>query len=254
MKIGAQLFTVRDYATDLEGFSETLKRVADIGYTTVQVSGTCPFEAEWLKEELDKNGLRCVLTHTKPAAMLEDPIKVCRDHDVFGCRNIGLGMMPHIKNGIDEAYEAFIRDFSPVMKAFAENGHKFFYHNHHWEFSKDKNGKLLLDRMCEDFSPDLLGITFDTYWAQYGGADPAERLSRLKGRVECIHLKDLAIVNGEQHMAVVGEGNINFERVFAVADSVGVEYMLVEQDNCYGEDPFECLRRSYEYLRSQGFN
>lgn len=57
MKIGAQLYTVRNYTQNLEDFSETLKKVADIGYTTVQVSGTCAYEADWLKEQLDKTGL-----------------------------------------------------------------------------------------------------------------------------------------------------------------------------------------------------
>ena len=37
MKIGAQLFTVHDITKTLEDFSETLKKVADIGYTSVQV-------------------------------------------------------------------------------------------------------------------------------------------------------------------------------------------------------------------------
>ena len=54
-------------------------------------------------------------------------------------------------------------------------------------------------------------------------------------------------------MAVVGEGNINFDRVFTCAEKAGTKYMLVEQDDCNGEDPFECLKRSYEYLKSRGF-
>ena len=52
---------------------------------------------------------------------------------------------------------------------------------------------------------------------------------------------------------MVGEGNINFERVFEKAEAGGTKYMLVEQDDCYGEDPFDCLRRSYLYLRANGF-
>jgi len=54
-------------------------------------------------------------------------------------------------------------------------------------------------------------------------------------------------------MQAVGEGNINFDRVFAKAEAGGTEYMLVEQDDCNGEDPFDCLRRSYEYLKACGF-
>ena len=54
MKIGAQMYTVREFAKNLDDFSETLKKIADIGYTTVQVSGTCPYEAEWLRENSRK--------------------------------------------------------------------------------------------------------------------------------------------------------------------------------------------------------
>ena len=54
-------------------------------------------------------------------------------------------------------------------------------------------------------------------------------------------------------MAVVGEGNINFDQVFMAAEKAGTKYMLVEQDECYGEDPFECLTRSYKNMKAMGF-
>jgi sugar phosphate isomerase/epimerase len=54
-------------------------------------------------------------------------------------------------------------------------------------------------------------------------------------------------------MAVIGEGNINFDRVFYSAEKAGTEFMLVEQDDCNRENPFDCLRRSYEFLKSRGF-
>ena len=43
MKIGAQLYTLHTLTQTLDGFSDALKRVADIGYTSVQVSGTCDY-------------------------------------------------------------------------------------------------------------------------------------------------------------------------------------------------------------------
>ena len=57
MEIGAQFYTVRESCKTLDGFAETLKKVADIGYKNVQISGTCPYEAEWLKEQLQKLSL-----------------------------------------------------------------------------------------------------------------------------------------------------------------------------------------------------
>ena len=61
MQIGAQFYTVREFCKDLNGLSESLKKVADIGYKTVQISGVCGYEAEWMKEELRKNGLTAML-------------------------------------------------------------------------------------------------------------------------------------------------------------------------------------------------
>jgi sugar phosphate isomerase/epimerase len=253
MVIGAQLFTVRDFAKDLDSFAETLKKVADIGYKIVQVSGTCDFEAEWLRGELEKNGLSCVLTHTKPAEIIENTETVCKNHDVFGCKNIGLGAMPGGGKVTDEIYEKFVSDFKPAAEIMKANGHKLFYHNHAFEFTRSADGKLFMDKILEEFSPELLGVTFDTYWAQFAGADVSDWLLKLRGRVECVHLKDMvATFNNKNRMAPVGHGNMNFEKIIAVAETAGAEYLLVEQDDCYEENPFDCLKKSYDYLTALG--
>ena len=106
---------------------------------------------------------------------------------------------------------------------------------------------------CEAIPAELMGITFDTYWAQFAGADPAKVLLDLKGRVECIHLKDMCATerNGNR-MAPVGHGNMDFERILVSAEKAGSQYLLVEQDDCYGEDPFACMKKSFAYLQSLG--
>ncbi len=251
MKLGAQLFTVRSFCKTAEGIRETLKRVADIGYTMVQVSGVCEYDPHWMAESLRENGLKCVLTHTAPDKILADPAGVCRDHEVFECRRIGIGMMPK-GDFSPEAYAAFVNGFLPVARTLKEKGCKLYYHNHYHEFWRRENGERILEQMLRDFPTDLLGITFDTYWAQYAGADPARWIEKLAGRMECIHLKDLAMVEKEQRMAAVGSGNMNFESILQAAERAETKYLLVEQDDCYGEDPFECLKRSYAYLTSLG--
>ncbi len=251
MKLGAQLFTVRSFCKTTDGISETLKRVADIGYTTVQVSGMCEYDPQWMAQQLQKNGLKCVLTHTAPDKILADPAGVCRDHKLFDCHRIGVGMMPKADYS-PEAYAAFVNGFLQAAKILKENGCKLYYHNHYHEFWKRENGVRILEQMLADFSEDLLGITFDTYWAQYAGADPAEWIERLSGRMECIHLKDLAMVEKEQRMAAVGSGNMNFPAILKAAERAKTKYLLVEQDDCYGEDPFVCLKKSYDYLTSLG--
>ena len=246
MRIGAQLFTVRDFCQTLDGLAETLRRVADIGYRYVQVSGSCPYEGAWLREQLDKNGLTCVLTHTPADRLQNDLSKVLSDHAAFGCKHIGLGWYPFDEK---QGYEEFLRVYGPVARGIRDGGGYFMYHNHDQEFKK-LDGKLILERLAEDIPAEDMGVTLDTFWVQAGGGDPAQWLERLSGRVPCIHLKDYAY---GRKMAVVGEGNINFDRVFEKAEAAGTQYMLVEQDDCNGEDPFDCLKRSYDYLTARGF-
>lgn len=245
MEIGAQFFTIRDFCKNLDDFEESLKKVADIGYKYVQISGTCEYTAEWLDEKLKENGLKCVLTHIPADKLTADTKKVCEDHTKFGCNYVGLGYYNFAENSL----ESFYSKYKDIVKTIAENGKYFMYHNHDGEFAKI-DGKLVLDHLAEYFSPEEFGFTLDTFWIQAGGGDPGYWIEKFSGRVPCIHLKDFAY---GRTMAVVGEGNINFDRVFEKAEQAGTKYMLVEQDNCNGEDPFDCLKRSYDYLTAKGF-
>ncbi len=247
MIIGAQFYTLRNFCKTLDDFSETLKKVADIGYTSVQVSGTCAYEPEWLRDQLKANGLKCAVTHIPGDKLKADPVKVAHDHDIFDCEYVGLGCYNFAAE--DATTEKFTEEYLPVAKAIHSAGKYFMYHNHDAEF-KWENGKTILANIAEKFSPELMGFTLDTFWVQAGGGDPAAWIDELSGRVPCIHLKDYSY---GRKMAVIGEGNINFDRVFKSAEKAGTKYMLVEQDECYGEDPFDCLARSYKYLSSLGF-
>ena len=247
MILDAQLYTVSSFCKDLNSFSESLKKIADIGYTTVQVSGVCDYEPKWLRDELNKNGFKCVLTH-KPIDALKNAKKTCEEHRIYGCKNIGLGFYGFNGEKPEWTFDGFMETFPAITKAIKENGGYFMYHNHEQEFMKI-GGKTILQKIAEEFPADELGFTLDTYWVQAGGANPADYIEMLSGRVPCIHLKDFAY---GKKMAVIGEGNINFDKVISAAEKAGTEYLLVEQDDCYGEDPFDCLKRSYNYLKAMG--
>ena len=249
MQIGAQFYTLREHCKTLDDFALSLRKVADMGYRTVQISGTCAFDPAWLREQLASNGLRCVITHTPADRLQADPAQVAADHETFGCEHVGLGWYAFNQEKENETYEHFMQTYLPVAKELHRHGKLFMYHNHDQEFQR-LGGKLVLERLMEDVPAELMGFTLDTFWVQAGGGDPAQWLEKLAGRIPCIHLKDYAY---GRKMAVVGEGNINFDRVFEKAEAGGTKYMLVEQDDCNGEDPFDCLRRSYCYLKAQGF-
>lgn len=248
MQVGAQFYTIREFCKTPEDLALSLKKVADIGYRTVQISGTCPYDPKWLKQQLDLNGLKCIITHTDAKRMVAEPEAVAKDHDALDCKYVGLGSYSFNPDK-GHSFEDFIEKYVPTAQKLKECGKYFMYHNHAHEF-KRLDGKLIFDRIAETVPADILGFTLDTYWVQVGGGDPAQWLEKLAGRIPVIHLKDYA---WGQQMAVVGEGNINFDRVFEKAEAGGTMYMMVEQDNCNGEDPFDCLKRSYQFLKANGF-
>jgi len=254
MKIGAQLYTLHNQTKSLEELSECLKKVADIGYTSVQVSGTCAYEAEWLRDELKKDGLTCDLTHYNMERMYKDTDKVIEEHKIFGCKYIGIGSMPNIfKDDVTkQTWYDFTEKYLPAAKKMAKAGCYFMYHNHAKEF-ETIDGENCMEYLMKAFAPDEMGFTLDTHWVKAGGCDPCEWLKKLEGRLPCIHFKDLVTMpDGTRRFAPVGHGELDFEAIIKTAVDGGTEFAFVEQDDCYGEDPFVCLKKSYDYLKAQG--
>ena len=249
MKVGAQLYTLREYCKTTDGLAQTLKRVADIGYTTVQISGTCKYEPKWLDIQLKANSLTCALTHYDSERIAKDTMSVIAEHDIFKCNYIGIGSMP---GGVSEqSIKNFVLNYKDASQKIKNSGKLFCYHNHAKEFKKH-DGKLYIEKLAEDFADDEMGFTLDTYWIKYAGYDPCEWIEKLKGRVPCLHLKDMAKKLFFRTMASVGSGIMDFDRILSSAQKAQSEYLLVEQDFCYGKDPFECLKKSYEWLKSRG--
>ena len=261
MKIGAQLYTVHNHTQTLEDFSATLKKVADIGYKTVQVSGTCPYDPEWLRDELTKNNLECVLTHINPQRILDEGAdKIVADHKIFGCHNIGIGSLPKYVEGNGwsvEDYSIFREKFIPIAKRMRDLGATLHYHNHFQEFQNAFAEKNLLDRMLEDFPEGSLNITLDLGWAGWAGQDVVKLIEKYNGYLSRIHLKDYmepipaGIDENLAYLRPIYEGVLDYDAYIKALSKTDCEYMLVEQDNSYGEDEFDCLRRSYENVTSR---
>lgn len=253
MICGAQTYTIREFMQNESDFAASMRKIADIGYTAVQLSAFGPLSMRFMKDACDKAGLSIVLTHTNPDRMLVDPDGVIKDHEVLNCDGIGIGMMPE-RYRTPENAARFARDFRKTAEVFHQAGKKLYYHHHNLEWERDAAGKTMLDLILDELPPELLGLTLDTYWVQAAGADVRETIVKYKDRLTFVHLKDMAVKGFEQRMAVVGEGNLPFPEILKLLKEQGTtQCLLVEQDQCYGEDPFDCLGRSYDYLKKAGY-
>lgn len=251
MEIGAQLYTVRMFTQSVPDFEETIANIANMGYKTVQLSAigkeVTPKAA---REICDRYGLSIVLTHSDVNRILHDTDQLIEEHKQMGCSYIGLGSMPD-KYRNSYWIDHFAKDFRDAARYIKSAGMLFMYHNHDFEFEK-LNGRYLMDYLLDGFTPDELGITLDTFWVHTAGADVCQWIEKLKDRIPCVHLKDRGIVDKQEVMAPVGEGNMNFPAIMKALENSCCQYALVEQDTCL-ESPFVCLDKSYTNLNKMGY-
>ncbi len=250
-RIGAQLFTLRDFCQTEQDLDTTLKKVKEIGYQTVQVSAIGPIAAEKVKESADRYGLEIICTHKGYQDFKENMDKVVADHQVMDCKIAGLGAMPKEFQGDLSGVKQFIKEFNQISAELKKEGLQFGYHNHAFEFAK-LDGKYIMDYILENTDPDDFRFIVDTYWLAVAGLDPAEYIKKLGPRALVIHFKDLAVSGNGSIMAEVMEGNLNWDKIFAACEESGAKYAMVEQDICQ-RDPFESIKISYENLCTKGF-
>ena len=253
IKIGAQYYTIRETCQTLEDFDASCKKLKDIGYKIVQVSGI-KLPAKPMKEILDKYGLECVLTHRKYADFLENLDEVIEYNKMLGSNICGLGSMPNEYYDSKESVFKFIEEIKPICDAIKKEGMYFAYHNHAREFLK-RDGKCIYDYLIEETDPDIFNFTVDTCWCQAGGVDPVRMIERLGKRAMVLHYKDYKVDEETKRTGTyteVGNGNLEWDLITAAAEKAGTLYAVVEQDTCPG-DPFDSLKISYDYLTKKGF-
>jgi sugar phosphate isomerase/epimerase len=123
-------------------------------------------------------------------------------------------------------------------------------------------------------SPSL-HFEIDVHWVQRGGKNPVDVLREYAGQVELVHLKDYRVgllpasaldllaagdaagfsreFAGLVQFAEVGAGTLDFAGIIAQALASGAEHLLVEQDELYGRDVYDCLSDSISHIRSLGY-
>jgi len=250
--IGAQLYTLREYEKTLPDIVKTLKKVAAIGYKTVQVSGFGLVDPKEVAKAAKDAGLRIVSTHTSWSRFMNELDQVIAEHKLWNCPHPAIGGLPD-EYFSEEGAKRFLDELAPIAGRLNKAGLDFSYHNHNHELVK-YGGKTWLAQIYDGAAPALLKAELDTYWITAGGGDPAGWIKRCAGRIPLLHCKDMMVTRErEQRFAEVGEGNLNWKSILEQAEQSGVKYLLVEQDNCYGRDPFESLAISYKNLASWGY-
>ena len=250
--IGAQVYTIRQHLRTPADIAESFARIRRIGYTTIQLAGLGPIEPAELARIAADCGLDIVGSHGGWERFLTDLDGIIQEHKLWNCKHPGIwGLEPEYlsRDGIDR----FIGELHPVAAKLADAGMDFSYHNHAHELA-DCNGKNWLETLYESTSASELKVQLDLYWVRHGGQDPLEWLKRYPGRQPLVHIKDYTVTDdGEKRFAEIGSGELDWAMLMKTCEEMGVQYAIVEQDDCYGRDPFESLAISYNYLKELGW-
>ncbi|HJA89397.1 MAG TPA: sugar phosphate isomerase/epimerase [Candidatus Jeotgalibaca merdavium] len=280
-KIGVQGSTVKQQFQEL-GVYETMKKLSEIGYKSVEISQieTSPENIEAIKKACQDFDMEVAAMSASLEPQVKDGESLTTHYDkiVADCKAVNadllrIGMLPIPAMASLDLVLEFCEKVNDVTQKLKEDGITLYYHNHHVEFRK-YDGKFLLDIIRE--KAPLLGFELDVHWIQRGGANPLEVIRDYNGKVELIHLKDYrvgelpqeavdALFEGDARkfmdsfnnlieFAELGTGSLPLKEIIEESLSSGVRYLLVEQDDTYGVDPFESLKVSYDHLVELGYS
>jgi sugar phosphate isomerase/epimerase len=254
-KVGVQLYTVRDQmATDFDG---TIAKVAAIGYKEVEFAGYFGHTPQQVRAVLDKNGLSAPSTHVQYDELDEKFPSVIEASKTIGLEYIVMPWIPEDLRKSPDIWKQASEKFNRCGEQTKKAGIQFAYHNHWFEFLPVE-GKLPYDILLKACDPDLVKMELDLCWITVGGSDPIKYFNQYPGRFPLVHVKDIKKLpkvteagsqdfgSSLQDMTSVGNGVIDWKRIFAYSDKAGIKHYIVEHDK--PAEPFQSITESYAYL------
>lgn len=257
-KLSVQAYSFREYyegeKADEKVLDAAFRMLKEIGYDGIQTAGFGNIGIEKYAQAAHSAGLEIIGTHWDFDDLVKNTDEVMKSHsDILKTNIIGIGAMPQYafeKDGLIK----FIQDFNELGDKVSSRGFKLTYHNHHFEFAKIDGKKTIMDYLYEELDPEAITFCLDTHWVQRGGANPTTWVEKLAGRIDILHLKDMAVENTENgtepYITEIGNGNIDFDSIICAAQKGGVTHYCVEQDICPG-NPLDSLKMSADYIRKK---
>jgi sugar phosphate isomerase/epimerase len=244
--IAAQLYTVRDLA-QLD-FAGTAGRVAAIGYRAVELAGFGNLaSAGAIKNALDSHQLACISSHVPIEDFERDPDAVMLDNELIGNHTLVLPWLAEERRRSADDWRWLGEFLNKIGRLCTRRGFKLAYHNHAFEFDEFA-GQRAFDILWSGTDPQFVKAELDVYWIAFANQDPLSWMRRLSDRLLLLHLKDLADTP-DRRFAEVGAGTLDFAKILHAAQSIGVQWGIVEQDDTYGQCPIACLKTSFDNLK-----
>ncbi|CAH0346045.1 sugar phosphate isomerase/epimerase [Bacillus sp. CECT 9360] len=242
ISIAVQMYTLRDESN--KDFVGTLEKVAELGFQGVEFAGYGDIHPGELRKRMDEFGLRTASSHVPIHDLASDIEQVIHDQQILGSNYV---VCPYIEERSEADYVSLIHTLNAAGEKCYRAGISLCYHNHDFELERLGDGRTALQTILDETNPKWVKAEFDIYWLTYAGENPVEWMNRYKGRTPVVHLKDMT-TDGEKFFAELGTGGVDIYSVLALGESSGVDWWIVEQDECR-KDPFISVSESMNFLK-----
>ena len=249
--LGLQLYSLRhQMEKDVPG---TLKMVRDWGLRDVETAGYYGRTAATFAEELKRAGLAARSMHAGYDQLRDDVKLAIADAKALGATYVTTAWISHKPPFKLEDAERAAKHFTEWGRALKNEGLRFMYHLHGYEFVTGPQGTLL-DTLLQTTPADAVDYEMDVFWVVRGGGDPVAILQRYKGRFAALHLKDMARGTATGDLSgqapdttnvPLGTGMIDYRAVLRTARDSGTKLFYIEDEN---EKVVEQVPQTLQYL------
>jgi sugar phosphate isomerase/epimerase len=208
-----------------------LAATVNAGFDSVETFGAFYEDARESRRLIDKYGLRARSGHFSLTTAEEQSDTALDIAEVLG---IPIVIVPHIAaedrpNDV-AGWAALGERLAKISAWFAAKRLRFAWHNHDFEFKALSDGSMPIEHIL---GKHLLWEA-DVAWIARAGVDPKPWIERYRGRIPCVHVKDIAPAGqnvDEDGWADVGQGVLPWADLWKLCVECGAEIMVAEHDN-----------------------
>jgi sugar phosphate isomerase/epimerase len=247
MPIGCQVYPVREQL--MKDFERTLRELAATGYQVLEFCSPPGFvnsgfgrvanmKAEEIRRKVNAAGLRLVSCHYQFAELkqhLDERIAFAKE---LGLEHMVVATLAIPTSATMDDWRRAADEMNKLGERTQKAGLELGFHNHNFEF-RDIDGVLIFDELMNRFDPKLVKSQFQVSVISQG-FDPVTYVTKYPGRFLSLHLQDWSATTKRQ--VPVGQGSIDWKKLFAAAKKGGMKYYFVEMNMGF-------LKASCPYLR-----
>jgi sugar phosphate isomerase/epimerase len=246
--IGCQIFPVRiQLVKDFDGTLRELYaagyRVIEFcsppGFVTMDMAPLVSMKATEIRQRVEAAGLRVVSCHYQFRELKDNTGERIAFARELGLEQMIIATYAVPKNASLEDWRRAADETNRLGEQTRKAGMQLGFHNHLFEFQQI-DGLLIFDELMKRWDRELVKSQFQVNILSLG-LDPVTFLTKYPGRFLSLHLQDWSPAANKE--VPIGQGSIDWRKVFSAAKKGGIRNYFVEMD-------MESLRASYPYLHA----